>query len=151
MTEDFQAGRHPFGRDITRDDLLRRFAECRQWEDRLRQVIALAKALPPLPEALKTDKTALSGCENRVWLGYQPETDGTLHFFADSDGRIVKGLLAVILTGVEGKTPAQLKAQDPLGLFDDLGLREELSVSRAAGLNAIAERIRAIALRQWGN
>jgi len=137
-------GDHPFGRDIDVDELLRRFVGCRLWEDRLRQIILLAKALPALPESLKTPDTLLTGCENRVWLGHRRRADGTLHFYADSDGRIVKGLLAVVLTGVEGKTPAQLSGQDPLALFDALGLRAELSVSRAGGLAAIAGRIRAI-------
>ncbi|PPS64887.1 hypothetical protein CRX72_02885 [Pantoea sp. BRM17] len=60
----------------------------------------------------------LSGCENRVWLSSQQLPDGTLHFYGDSEGRIVRGLLAVLLTATEGKTPAQLLAQDPLALFD---------------------------------
>jgi cysteine desulfuration protein SufE len=135
---------HPFGRDIDGNELMQRFAGCQRWEDRLRQIIMLAKMLPALPEPLKTSATLLTGCENRVWLGHRQLSDGTLHFYADSDGRIVKGLLAVVLTGVEGKTPAQLSGKDPLALFDTLGLRAELSVSRAGGLAAIAGRIRAI-------
>lgn len=140
-----QSGGHPFGREIDMRELAQRFAACRAWEDRLRQIILLAKALPPLPDALKTPSALLTGCENRVWLGHQRLTDGTLHFYADSDGRIVKGLLAVVLAGAEGKTPAQLFRQDPLAPFDALGLRAELSVSRAGGLAAIAGRINAIA------
>ncbi|NDL65534.1 cysteine desulfurase sulfur acceptor subunit CsdE [Acerihabitans arboris] len=143
MTETL-TGDHPFGRELDMRELARRFAGCRQWEDRLRQIIMLAKALPALPEALKTPESLLTGCENRVWLGYQRLSDGTLHFFADSDGRIVKGLLAIVLAGVEGKTPQQLYLRDPLAPFDDLGLRAELSVSRASGLAAIAGRINAI-------
>ncbi|WP_413726684.1 cysteine desulfurase sulfur acceptor subunit CsdE [Sodalis sp. RH16] len=136
--------RHPFGHAISSEEIRARFAGCRQWEERLRQIILLAKALPELPEALKTPETALSGCENRVWLGHVRQEDGSLHFYAASDGRIVKGLLAIVLTAVEGKTPAQLAGQDPLAPFDDLGLRTELSVSRAGGLAAIAGRINAI-------
>lgn len=143
MTEQ-RHGDHPFGRDINSGDLARRFADCRQWEQRLRQIIELAKALPVLPETLKTPEAVLTGCENRVWLGHQRLDDGRLHFYADSDGRIVKGLLAVVLAAVEDKTPEQLSGQDPLALFDALGLRHELSVSRANGLAAIDRRIRAI-------
>ncbi len=137
--------RHPFGHEISSDELKERFAGCRQWQDRLRQIILLAKALPELPDELKTPETALAGCENRVWLGHRRLEDGRLHFYAASDGRIVKGLLAIVLTAVEGKTPEQLAGQDPLAPFDALGLRAELSVSRAGGLAAIAGRINAIA------
>lgn len=135
---------HPFGREMTVEELVRRFAGCRQWEDRLRQIVSLAKALPDLPAELKNDATALTGCENRVWLGHRLMDNGHLHFYAASDGRIVKGLLAIILTMVEDKTPAQLAGGDPLAIFDALGLRAELSVSRASGLAAIAARIKAI-------
>ena len=79
------------------------FSTLKQWEDRYRQLIMLAKRLPPLPEALRSEEIALSGCENRVWLGHQLQEDGTLHFYGDSEGRIVRGLLAVLLTEVEGK------------------------------------------------
>lgn len=154
MMSDNQTDRHPFGHEITREELIRRFDGCRQWEERLRQIILLAKALPPLPAGLKNEQSALAGCENRVWLGFRRQEDGTLHFYADSDGRIVKGLLAIVLTEVEGRTPAQLTGHDPLALFDILGLRDELSVSRADGLAAIAGRINDIigrAARGQGN
>lgn len=136
---------HPFGGQIGADDLKTRFDACRSWEERYRQLILLAKQLPSLPEALKTDAIALSGCENRVWLGYQRQENGTLHFYGDSDGRIVRGLLAVLLTAAEGKTPDALRRQDPLALFDTLGLRAQLSASRSSGLAALAARIQAIA------
>ncbi|MBJ7221920.1 MULTISPECIES: cysteine desulfurase sulfur acceptor subunit CsdE [unclassified Brenneria] len=136
---------HPFGSQINADDLQIRFDACRSWEERYRQLILLAKQLPSLPEALKDDAISLSGCENRVWLGYQRREDGTLHFYGDSDGRIVRGLLAVLLTAAEGKTAGELLQDDPLALFDRLGLRAQLSASRSSGLAALAARIREIA------
>ncbi|MEI7366135.1 cysteine desulfurase sulfur acceptor subunit CsdE [Pectobacterium sp. 1950-15] len=136
---------HPFGHTITVAELLARFDTCRAWEDRYRQLILLAKVLPALPDALKTEDISLSGCENRVWLDYQRQEDGSLHFYGDSDGRIVRGLLAVLLTAVEGKTPNTLLQHDPLALFDMLGLRAQLSASRSSGLAALAARIRDIA------
>lgn len=144
MTE-MTATAHPFGRQISADDLKTRFEACRSWEERYRQLILLAKQLPSLPEALKTDAIALSGCENRVWLGYQRQENGTLHFYGDSDGRIVRGLLAVLLTAAEGKTADVLLREDPLALFDTLGLRAQLSASRSSGLAALAAGIQAIA------
>ncbi|EEQ02561.1 cysteine desulfurase sulfur acceptor subunit CsdE [Yersinia rohdei] len=136
---------HPFGQDITAANLLETFSAHKQWEDRYRQLILLAKQLPPLPESLKQQELELTGCENRVWLGHQRLPDGRLHFYGDSEGRIVRGLLAVILTAVEGKTPQQVLAEDPLALFDQLGLRQQLSTSRASGLQALAQAVQAIA------
>ncbi|AUH01811.1 cysteine desulfurase sulfur acceptor subunit CsdE [Pectobacteriaceae bacterium C52] len=143
-----QPTQHPFGTLITTEDLAQQFNACRSWEERYRQIILLAKQLPVLPEALKQDQIALSGCENQVWLGYQRRDDGTLHFYGDSDGRIVRGLLAILLTAVEGKTPEDLGQQDPLALFEQLGLRAQLSASRASGLSALATRIHDIAAQK---
>ncbi|MFE8665374.1 cysteine desulfurase sulfur acceptor subunit CsdE [Serratia nevei] len=138
---------HPFGREVTAEALIATFSTLKQWEDRYRQLIMLAKRLPPLPEALHSEEIALSGCENRVWLGHQLLEDGTLHFYGDSEGRIVRGLLAVLLTEVEGKTPQQIAALDPLALFDRLALRAQLSATRASGLAALAAAVKAIAAR----
>lgn len=132
---------HPFGELITADGLKQKFSAFTQWEDRYRQLILMGKQLPPLPDALKTADIELSGCENRVWLGYQRREDGSLHFYGDSEGRIVRGLLAVLLTAVEGQQPATLLSHDPLALFDELGLRAQLSSSRSAGLSALAAAV----------
>lgn len=136
---------HPFGREITEQTLIEKFSGFKQWEDRYRQLILLAKILPPLDETLKVKKSELSGCENRVWLGFELMADGRLHFYGDSEGRIVKGLLAILLTSVEGKTAQEILTQDPLALFDKLALREQLSTSRASGLTALAEGVLNIA------
>ncbi|CAI1086832.1 cysteine desulfurase sulfur acceptor subunit CsdE [Serratia ficaria] len=138
---------HPFGREITAEALIAAFTAQKQWEDRYRQLIMLAKRLPPLPEALRDTEIELSGCENRVWLGHQRLADGTLHFYGDSEGRIVRGLLAVLLTAVEGKTPQQITALDPLALFEQLNLRNQLSATRASGLAALTAGVQTIAAR----
>ncbi len=132
---------HPFGEEITVASLKESFGRFHQWEDRYRQLIQLSRQLPALPEELKTAEIELSGCENRVWLGSQLCEDGTLHFYGDSEGRIVRGLLAVLLTAAEGQTPQQLLAMDPLKLFDELGLRAQLSASRSSGLQALAAAV----------
>ena len=110
-------------------------------EDKYRQLIMLGKQLPALPDELKAQAKEIAGCENRVWLGYTVAENGKMHFFGDSEGRIVRGLLAVLLTAVEGKTAAELQAQSPLALFDELGLRAQLSASRRQVLNALSETI----------
>ena len=132
---------HPFGSAVNEETLRTTFAALQQWEDKYRQLILLGKQLPALPAGLKNESIEISGCENRVWLGYTRQPDGTLHFYGDSEGRIVRGLLAVLLTAVEGKTAQQLLEKDPLELFDQLGLRNQLSASRSSGLVALAAAV----------
>ncbi len=140
---------HPFGQQIDTEQLIAIFDACRQWEDRYRQLIVLARQLPTLEEALRQPQIELAGCENQVWLGHQRQADGSLHFYGDSEGRIVRGLLAVLLTTIEGKRASQLVQEDPLALFDRLGLRQQLSSSRASGLQALAARVQAIARTEY--
>ncbi|PIJ49043.1 cysteine desulfurase, sulfur acceptor subunit CsdE [Erwinia sp. OLTSP20] len=133
---------HPFGTQITAGALQDQFSAFQHWEDRYRQLILLGKQLPALDEALKQPAIELAGCENRVWLGWQQTDNGTLHFYGDSEGRIVRGLLAVLLTAIEGQQPDTLRRSDPLALFARLGLSQQLSASRSAGLNALADAVR---------
>lgn len=139
MTSPTLAG-HPFGTVITEETLTETFAPLNQWEDKYRQLILLGKQLPALSDELKAQAREIPGCENRVWLGVTRVGD-KLHFMGDSEGRIVRGLLAVLLTAIEGKSAAQLLARDPLTLFDELGLRAQLSASRSQGLNALSEAV----------
>ena len=140
MTSTFLTG-HPFGTSITEQTLQEQFEPLSQWEEKYRQIILLGKQLPPLPAELKQASIEIAGCENRVWLGHTRQADGTLHFYGDSEGRIVRGLLAILLTAVEGKTAQQLLRQDPLTLFDTLGLRTQISASRGQGLDALAAAV----------
>lgn len=96
---------HPFGTTVTEETLRAIFLPLTQWEDKYRQLILLGKQLPALPDECKAQAKEIAGCENRVWLGFTRSDNGTMHFFGDSEGRIVRGLLAVLLTAVEGKTP----------------------------------------------
>ena len=140
MTSPAFAG-HPFGTAVTEETLKKTFDPLTQWEDKYRQLIMLGKQLPPLSEELKAQAREIPGCENRVWLGHTRTATGKMHFFGDSEGRIVRGLLAVLLTAVEGKSADALLAGDPLALFDELGLRAQLSASRTQGLTALSEAV----------
>ena len=133
---------HPFGSDINTDQLVEMFSHTTLWEDRYRQLIQLAKQLPALPEELKQQQLELRGCENRVWLGYQLMDNGTLHFYGDSEGRIVKGILAILLIQIEGKTPMEVIALEPLKLFEQLGIHQQLSASRSQGLESLVSAIK---------
>lgn len=132
---------HPFGHTVTEETLRQTFLPLKQWEDKYRQLILLGKQLPALSDDLKAQAHEIAGCENRVWLGCTTAENGTLHFFGDSEGRIVRGMLAVLLTAIEGKPAQVLLAGDPLALFDELGLRAELSASRNQGLAALASAV----------
>ena len=132
---------HPFGTTITDATLRQTFAPLNQWEDKYRQLILLGKKLPTLTDERKAQAREIAGCENRVWLGHVVDAEGKLHFFGDSEGRIVRGLLAVLLTAVEGKSAAELLAHSPLMFFDELGLRAQLSASRGQGLIALSDAV----------
>lgn len=132
---------HPFGHDITLDGLFQDFQKSKSWEDKYRQLIQLSRKLPALPDELKTTENEIKGCENRVWLDVELNNDGKYHIYGDSDGRIVKGLLAVILTTVENKTAQEIANIDILAIFEQLGLANQISQSRTDGVNAIIARL----------
>lgn len=135
---------HPFGHDITSEMIVAQMAAANGWEDRYRTVIQLGKQLPALPDTFKLDTLTVSGCESQVWLTHQ-QTDGVFHFAADSDARIVRGLITLVLAAYDGKTAEQIRAFDIDGYFDSLGLLAHLSPSRGNGLKAIVEQIKALA------
>lgn len=138
---------HPFGHQITTTKLITAFTATNHWEDRYRQLIQLGKQLPKLPDSLKQQELEITGCENRVWLGHQHLQDGSLHFYGDSESRIIRGLLAILLTVIEGKRPQQLLEEDPRIFFEQLGLHQQLSASRANGLQALVAAVITIATR----
>ncbi|MGL4858618.1 MAG: cysteine desulfurase sulfur acceptor subunit CsdE [Enterobacteriaceae bacterium] len=137
---------HPFGRDITLAQLRESFSHLKQNEERYRQLILLARQLPVLPESLRLPDYQLKGCENRVWLRHQRLEDGTFHFFGDSDGRIVRGVLALLLTAVEGKNAQQIAQCDLQALLQELGVWQQLSSSRSHGINSLIAAIERAAI-----
>ena len=143
MTSSALAG-HPFGTVITEETLKQTFAPLTQWEDKYRQLIQLSRKLPALPDELKTTANEIKGCENRVWLGVELNNDGKYHVYGDSDGRIIKGLLAIILTTVENKTAQEIANIDILAIFEQLGLANQISQSRTDGVNAIIVRLKSL-------
>lgn len=138
---------HPFGSEIDKQQLLALFIPLQHWEERFRTLIQLSKRLPPLKDELKCAENELSNCENRVWLDYQVLEDGKLHFYGDSEGRIVKGLLAILLTEIEGKTANELINMQLTDLFQQLGIWQQLSSSRKNGLTSLMNKVLDIAKR----
>ena len=132
---------------MTVDDILESLAFLDTWEDRYRFIIDLGRELPPMDEALKTDGSKVRGCMSQVWL--VGTADGAapprLHFLADSDALIVKGLIGVLLAIYQDRTPAEVLGTDIADVFERLGLEQHLSVNRRNGFYAMVERIKGIA------
>ncbi|MDE1514856.1 cysteine desulfurase sulfur acceptor subunit CsdE [Vibrio sp. dsl-7] len=136
---------HPFGDAITAQTILETLQTLHGWENRYRQIIQWGKLLPVIPDALKSEQVLVSGCESEVWL--VAERQGEQWFFcADSDARIVRGLIAIVLAALNGKTSAQIRAFSMDDYFAELGLLTHLSPSRGNGLQAIVASMQAKAL-----
>ncbi|MYM57694.1 cysteine desulfurase sulfur acceptor subunit CsdE [Vibrio sp. OCN044] len=133
----------PFGSEITVADIVATMQNLKGWEERYRQVILWGKQLPVMPENLKSEQVKVSGCESQVWL-VSEKIDDVWHFSADSDARIVRGLIALVLTPFDGKTSQQIQNFDVEEYFNSLGLISHLSPSRGNGLKAIVEQIKQI-------
>ncbi|EOV0102614.1 cysteine desulfurase sulfur acceptor subunit CsdE [Vibrio vulnificus] len=134
----------PFGNEITSEDIVATMQQFKGWEDRYRQVIQWGKKLPVMPDALKSEQVMVAGCESQVWLVAEQD-DSMWMFCADSDARIVRGLIALVLAAYNGKTAEQIQAFDIEAYFEQLGLIAHLSPSRGNGLKAIVEQIKNIA------
>ncbi|MGF1752379.1 cysteine desulfurase sulfur acceptor subunit CsdE [Vibrio makurazakiensis] len=130
----------PFGQDITSADIVATMQQLSGWEDRYRQVIQWGKKLPQMPEEMKSDQVVVAGCESQVWLVAQIK-GGVWHFCADSDARIVRGLIALVMAAFDGKTSAQIQAFNIDEYFEKVGLIAHLSPSRGNGLKAIVAQI----------
>lgn len=115
------------------------------WDARYRQLLLLGKQLSAMPAEQRSEDTLIQGCESKAWLSWQRAADGSLHFSADSDAKIIRGLLALILDMCNGQTAAAIRQLDFEQAFAELGLQQHLSPSRGNGLRAIVDRIRQIA------
>ncbi|WP_369012166.1 SufE family protein [Erwinia pyrifoliae] len=124
---------HPFGAQITSDSLLAQFSHFRQWEERYRQLILLGKQLPVLPDELKNETTELRGCENRVWLGHQ----------LLENGRAVPPVARAVVAASGGVQAVdnQRRWTAMTAAVQPLSLKEPLSASRSAGLQALADAV----------
>ncbi|NQZ08221.1 MAG: SufE family protein [Algicola sp.] len=122
------------------------FANAKGWEGKYRQIMLLGKQLPALADEYKQDTHLVKGCESQVWLHFQiqDEKNRGYQFAADSDARIVKGLVIVILAAFNHKTAQQISDFDIEGYFAELDLLKHLSPSRSNGIHAIVQAIREI-------
>jgi cysteine desulfuration protein SufE len=116
-------------------------------DDRYRLLIDLGRALEPMPDALKTDATLVRGCSAAVWLYPVPRPDGRLHFLADSNAAITKGIVALILLAVQDLAPADIIALDIASELARFDLGNQLSSNRTQGIPNMIALIRETAGR----
>lgn len=132
---------------MTLEELIDTFSFFDDWEDKYRFIIDLGKELSDLPAGAKTDEHLIRGCQSQVWLTHRIE-NGALNFHIDSDAHIVRGLIAVVLIIVEGRSAQEIQQLDIEAIFGQLDLLAHLSVTRGNGLRAMVARIKAIAERE---
>lgn len=135
---------------MTIEELIDEFEFLGDWEAKCDYLIDLGFELPEMPAEAKTEASKVHGCQSNVWLVAEmhanPEQSAILRILADSDARIVQGLIAVLLTVYDGKTPEEILAIDVQEIFAKLGLDRHLSMARKNGLRGMVQRIRQLAV-----
>jgi len=123
--------------------VIEEFSMYDEWLDKYEYLIELGKSLEAYPEEEKTEEKLIKGCQSRVWLDYELK-DGKLYFRADSDAIITKGIISLLISVYSGRTPAEIAADD-FGFIDQIGLKENLSPTRANGLVSMIDTIKWVA------
>ena len=118
-------------------------------DERYRLLIELGRELDEMPQALKTDATLVRGCSAAVWV-YPTEHDGRLHFLADSNAAITKGIVALVLSAVQDKPAAEVAAMDVAKALEPFDLRNQLSSNRTQGVPNMIALVREHATRLAG-
>ncbi len=116
------------------------FSYLEDWSDRYTFLIELGKGLPPLDDGERTESNRVEGCQSQVWVASRLE-DGMVHYQADSDALITKGLISLLVRLLSGQPPRDILATR-LEVLDRIGLREHLSPLRANGLQAMIQRMK---------
>ncbi|HBC28261.1 MAG TPA: Fe-S metabolism protein SufE [Prevotellaceae bacterium] len=126
------------------DEVIEEFSEFDDWMDRYQMLIDLGNSQPKLDDKYKTEQNLIEGCQSRVWL-QADMVNGLLHFQAESDALIVKGIVALLVRVLSDHTPAEILSAD-LYFIDRIGLREHLSPTRSNGLLAMLKQMKLYAL-----
>lgn len=126
------------------DEVIEEFSELDDWMDRYQLLIDLGNEQAPLDEQYKNEQNLIEGCQSRVWL-QADYIDGLVHFQAESDALIVKGIISLLIQVVSGHTPDEILDSD-LYFIERIGLKEHLSPTRSNGLLAMVKQMRMYAL-----
>lgn len=127
------------------DEIIEEFEGIDDWMDRYAYIIELGNTLPPFPEKDKIPQNIIEGCQSRVWITGEKAAEGKIHFNADSDALIVKGIIALLLKVLNDRTPEEILGAN-LYFINKIGLRDHLSPTRSNGLVAMVKRIHDYAL-----
>lgn len=131
--------------DRIQNDIVEEFSEVDDWMDRYSMIIDLGNSLPEIDEKYKTPDHIIEGCQSRVWLNAELTPDGKIHYTADSDAIIVKGIISLLIQVLDNQTPDDIVNAN-LHFIDDIGLSEHLSPTRSNGLLAMVKQMRLYAL-----
>ena len=126
------------------EQIVEEFSVFDEWLDKYEYLIEIGRQMPAIDEEAKTAENLIEGCQSRVWLNCR-EKDGKLWFSADSDAVITKGIITLLIRVFDGQTPEDIAAAD-LSFIDRIGLKDNLSPTRANGLVAMITKIKAYAL-----
>lgn len=126
-------------------EVIEEFAGFDDWMDKYQMLIDLGSDQTPLPEKYKVESNLIDGCQSRVWLQADLTPEGTIHFQAESDALIVKGIVALLIRVLDNHTPDEILAAD-LHFIEDIGLKEHLSPTRSNGLLAMLKQMRLYAM-----
>lgn len=131
--------------DQAQQNIIEEFSDVEDWMDRYSMIIDLGNSLPPIDEKFRTPNHLIEGCQSRVWLNAEQTEDGKVHFTADSDAIIVKGIISMLISVLNDHTPQEILDAD-LYFIDRIGLSEHLSPTRSNGLLAMVKQMRMYAL-----
>lgn len=126
------------------DEIIAEFSDFDDWLDRYQLLIDLGSEQEPLPAEYKTDNNLIEGCQSRVWL-QADYLDGKVHFRAESDAMIVKGIVSLLIKVYSGRTPDEILDTEPR-FVEAIGLKEHLSPTRSNGLLAMIRQMKLYAL-----
>jgi len=126
------------------DEIVDEFSMFDDWDERFQYVIDLGKSLPLIDEKYKVEENTIKGCQSKVWLNGEMH-DGKVVFTADSDAIITKGIIAILIRAFSNQTPSEILAADTQ-FIDEIGLKDQLSPTRANGLVSMIKQIKMYAL-----
>ena len=125
-------------------DIVEEFSVFEDWLDKYNYLIELGNDLPEIDPKYRTNEYLINGCQSKVWL-HAELVDGKVEFKADSDAIIVKGIVALLVKVLDGRTPAEI-LENKLHFIEDIGLQQNLSPTRSNGLLAMVKKMRLYAM-----
>ncbi len=131
--------------DKVQEEIIEEFSMFDEWLDKYDYLIGLSETLPPIAPEHRTNQYQIAGCQSRVWVDARLDGQGRVHFAADSDAIITKGIIALLIRVLDGRTPREVLDTE-LYFIDAIGLSANLSPTRSNGLLAMVKQMRLYAL-----